>query len=413
MKALFENREEAARQLAENLKQIETIDWNRTIICGAPRCGVAFAKRVSESIPGSRFSIFLIHRFASLKHPELDLGAVTEEGCVFLNRGSNPLGVAPKEVEEAALAEIHRLHDYRHHYCGPVTDFRGATVVFTDDGLSGHGVWIGAIRCLRSLGAKAVHIALPFVSEACRDRFRREGAEAHFLQISDRCDERVYAASVPVTDAMIGSWLRPQEKHAGDDSQVDIHINVGRVLIQGRLAKPRKPGAGLVVFARSSGPSNSDDEEVTRSLKERGLGVLYVNLLDEDESRYAENFTECSLLCHRLGLVTEWISRSELQREPLGFFGAGYVAPAVIQKAAEFPMKTSAVVCRSGRSLPGEMYYELIKAPVLIIDDENDEDSISKNRNLFSRISGPKERMVLTSGARVGPSIGQWFLDHM
>lgn len=413
MKALYKDRDSAAQELAESLKQKVDVDWKQTIVCGAPRNGFAFAKRLSESLPGSKFDIFLLHRFASLKHPELDLGAVTEDGCVFLNRGSNPIGVSPREVEEAALAEIKRLQDYRKNYCGPVFDFQDATVIFTDDGLSGHGVWIGAIRCLKAMGAREIHIALPFVSEACRDRFRREGAEPHFLHISDRCDETVYESATPVTDAMIGSWLRPGQTAPADSNHVDVQINVGRVLIQGRLAKPQKPGAGLVVFARSSSLTNTDDEDLSRDLRARGLGVLYVNLLDEDESRYSENFTECTLLCHRLGLVTEWISRSDLRSEPLGFFGSGYVAPAVIQKAAEYPEKTSAIVCRSGRSSAGEMYYDLVRAPVLIVDDEDDEDGFTKNQNLFRRIPSRKERLVLTRGTRVGANIARWFQDHM
>lgn len=155
-------------------------------------------------------------------------------------------------------------------------------------------------------------------------------------------------------------------------------LDLGSVELSADLRLPKNAG-GLVVFVHGSGSGRSSprNQQVARSLAERGLGTLLFDLLTEPE-QYLDNQTRelrfnIALLSNRLVKVIDWIGRdAELQPLPIGLFGASTGAAAALLAAAERVDVVHAVVSRGGRTDLAGAALPRVKAPTLQIVGELD-----------------------------------------
>jgi hypothetical protein len=191
---MFRNREEAAQQLAEKLKGRELCD---PLVLAIPRGGVVVGAVLAREL-GAELDVVLSRKLRASWQPELALGAVAEDGQVYLNAGAE--GVPGwgesylAEERDYQLAEIARRKALFRSVKPPAT-MTGRSVIVTDDGIATGATMIAALQTVRARDPYSLIVAVPVISP---DRI---------AEICRWCDELVYLQS-PEEFWAIGQFYR-------------------------------------------------------------------------------------------------------------------------------------------------------------------------------------------------------------
>ncbi len=156
----YEDRSEAGRSLAEKLVKFAK---ERPVIVGLPRGGVVLAAEIARAL-NAELDVIIAGKLRAPYNPELAIGAVTEEGAVYLNdMAVRSLRIKPdyieKEKRERLRAVTERLNLYRK--IKKKVPLKGRTVIIVDDGLATGATMISAIQALAASGAKKIIVAVP------------------------------------------------------------------------------------------------------------------------------------------------------------------------------------------------------------------------------------------------------------
>jgi dienelactone hydrolase len=208
-----------------------------------------------------------------------------------------------------------------------------------------------------------------------------------------------------------------------------VSIPVGVAALDGDLVLP-DPGRGLVVFAHGSGSGRHSprNRAVAGALRAPGLGTLLIDLLtaaeEAEDLRTATLRFDIDLLGARVIAAIDWTRRQpDLQRTPLGCFGASTGAAAALLAAAGRPADVGAVVSRGGRpDLAGDRLSQ-VRAPTLLIVGGDDRAVIELNRAALDRLTGEKALEIVPGAGhlfaepgaleRVAELAGDWFAGHL
>ena len=181
----------------------------------------------------------------------------------------------------------------------------------------------------------------------------------------------------------------------------DIHIDAGRVKLEGELARP-EAARGLVLFAHGSGSSRHSRRniQVAEVLQQSGFATLLFDLLTAEEESVdrwtAEHRFNVRLLASRLADATQWaIAHEDLEGLPIGYFGASTGAAAALIAAAHLGEHVSAVVSRGGRPDLADEALGYVVSPTLLIVGELDEAVIELNEQAYRHLGGPKELTII------------------
>jgi putative phosphoribosyl transferase len=204
-----------------------------------------------------------------------------------------------------------------------------------------------------------------------------------------------------------------------------ITITVGKITLHGDLGLPRD-ARGVVLFAHGSGSGRLSPRNrfVAKTLQERGLATLLLDLLEEREAGDRRKVFDIDLLADRLLGATTWLRRQPTTAAlPLGYFGASTGAGAALQAAARMPGDVSAVVSRGGRPDLALPWLARVAAPTLLIVGGYDWPVIGMNQEALAKLACLKE-LVIVPGAthlfeepgtleRVAELAGEWFEQHL
>jgi predicted phosphoribosyltransferase len=149
------------------------------VVLGVPRGGVVVAAEVARAL-GAELDIAVPRKLRAPHNPELAVGAVAEDGSVYVDeRVATSLGVPPEYLQQEAawqLEEIRRrLEAYRQGR--PACELAGRTVVLVDDGIATGSTMVAAVRSVRRRGAARVVVAVPVAPPEAVRRLRVEGCE--------------------------------------------------------------------------------------------------------------------------------------------------------------------------------------------------------------------------------------------
>lgn len=131
----FSSRGEAGRLLAAELKQFA---GENTVLLGIPRGGIIVAEEVARLLK-AELDVVLSRKLGAPANPELAIGALSEDGHIFLNKALVfSLRVDENYIaleKERQLQEIkRRIQAYRS--VRPKVSLTGKTVIITDDGIA-------------------------------------------------------------------------------------------------------------------------------------------------------------------------------------------------------------------------------------------------------------------------------------
>jgi len=151
----FQNREEAARRLAEVLGgyRVRPTDKQerRPLVLAIPRGAVPMGAIIAEAL-GGELDVVLVHKLGAPDNPELAIGAVDEKGGLYLNEEASALRVGDAYLERERRAQLERLHRRRALYTAahPPIAPAGRIVIIVDDGLATGASMVAALRAVRA-----------------------------------------------------------------------------------------------------------------------------------------------------------------------------------------------------------------------------------------------------------------------
>jgi putative phosphoribosyl transferase len=191
---MFQDREDAARQLAEKLKGRELHD---PLVLAIPRGGVVTGAVLARELD-AELDVVLSRKLRHPWQPELALGAVSESGHMVLN---------PLRSEEGGFSEDY-LHEERSHQLEeierrkklfravrPRAPIANRSVIVTDDGIATGSTMLAALESLKEQHPREIIVAVPVASP---DRL---------VEVRRLCDEVVCLLS-PHSFWAVGQFYR-------------------------------------------------------------------------------------------------------------------------------------------------------------------------------------------------------------
>ena len=181
---MFRNREDAARQLAQELKGRVLHD---PLVLAIPRGGVVTGAVLAQEL-NADLDVVLSRKLRAPDQPELAVGAIGEDGQVYLD---------PRAQEMLDLTDDYLAGERRHQLAEiarrkqlfralrPQANVTGRSVIVTDDGIATGATMIAALQVVRSHHPRELIVAVPVASP---DRL----AEVRLY-----CDEIVCLLSTP------------------------------------------------------------------------------------------------------------------------------------------------------------------------------------------------------------------------
>lgn len=156
----YEDRSAAGKALATHLEKYRS---EHPVVVGLPRGGVVIAAEVAKALH-AELDVILAGKLRAPYNPELAIGAITEEGQVYINdMAVRSLRLKESYLEEEKKARLaamkERLNLYR--AVRKKVSLKGRTVIIADDGLATGSTMISAIQAAYASGAKKIIIAVP------------------------------------------------------------------------------------------------------------------------------------------------------------------------------------------------------------------------------------------------------------
>jgi hypothetical protein len=216
---MFRDREDAAQQLAERLKEL---DLRHPLVLGIPRGGVVTGAALARAL-GAELDVVLAHKLRSPFQSELAFGAIGEDGEIYLNHDIEEVtGVTDEYLEDERKrqkAEIARRQKL-FRTVRPAAAIEDRSVILTDDGIATGSTVLAAIEVVKGRDPHEVIVAVPVapaeridaIGERC-DRFICLHAPVAFWAVG-----QFYESFDPVEDDQVVELLRefaPPDKAAG------------------------------------------------------------------------------------------------------------------------------------------------------------------------------------------------------
>jgi putative phosphoribosyl transferase len=160
---MFRDRTDAGRRLAARLRGRELHD---PLVLAIPRGGVVTGAALAQEL-GAELDVILARKLRAPGQPELAIGAVSEDGKVYVS----PFASAYREIPERYLADErrHQLAEIGRRQrlfrgVRPRASIAGRSVIVTDDGIATGSTMIAALRAIKAERPREVIVAVPVAS---------------------------------------------------------------------------------------------------------------------------------------------------------------------------------------------------------------------------------------------------------
>jgi putative phosphoribosyl transferase len=157
---MFHDRDDAARQLAAKLKGRKL---KSPLVLAIPRGGVVIGAVLALELRAD-LDVVLSRKLRAPGQPELAIGAVTEDGHVFLNHNTEEF-LGPQEryliaERRRQMAEIERRKQL-FRGVRPQAPVAERSVIVADDGIATGSTMIAALQALKTQNPHEVIVAVP------------------------------------------------------------------------------------------------------------------------------------------------------------------------------------------------------------------------------------------------------------
>jgi putative phosphoribosyl transferase len=155
---MFRDRDDAAHQLADRIRGRRLMD---PLVLAIPRGGVVLGATLAREL-GADLDVVLARKLRAPGNPELAVGAVAEDGQVYLNAdfpGSRDQSYVDRETK-AQMREIDRRRRLYRGACPP-KPIEGRSVLVVDDGIATGSTMIAALHAARGQKPHELIAAVP------------------------------------------------------------------------------------------------------------------------------------------------------------------------------------------------------------------------------------------------------------
>jgi len=160
---IFENRQDAGRQLAEKLSEYRD---QSVVVLAIPNGGVAVALEVAGALKAD-LDLIICRKIPLPLTPEGGFGACADDGTIILKeQNENRVGWSRQQIEYEASnerAEIKR-RSLLHKGDRPLVGVSGRIVILIDDGLASGITMMAAVESVRHRRPKGIVVAVPCAS---------------------------------------------------------------------------------------------------------------------------------------------------------------------------------------------------------------------------------------------------------
>jgi len=169
---MFRNRVDAALQLAEKLKDHELTN---PLILAIPRGGIVTGAVLAQEL-GADLDVVLSRKLRAPWQPELALGAVSEDGRVYLD--AYALDVPDVTEDYLDIERGHQLAEIGRRKklfrgARPQASVAGRSVIVTDDGIATGSTMMAALRVVKEQEPLEVIVAVPVAPPETLEELRR------------------------------------------------------------------------------------------------------------------------------------------------------------------------------------------------------------------------------------------------
>lgn len=154
---MFNDRIDAAKQLAEKLKKV---DIKNGIVLAIPRGGVPIGYEIAKAL-NLPLEIFLAKKIGHPHNPEFAIGSVTLLGATINN--NNVMDIDENYILQQTNKIYKELQERFKKFMGnqKASDLEGKTVVLVDDGVATGSTLIAAIKAIRKCDPQKIIVAVP------------------------------------------------------------------------------------------------------------------------------------------------------------------------------------------------------------------------------------------------------------
>jgi len=216
---VFRNREDAAVKLA---RRLQSRKLRQPVVLAIP-CGGLVVGAVLARELGAELDVVLSRKLRAPGQPELAIGAVAEDGRVFMNRDLHgELGLPNGYLEDERTFQLGLIARRRKLFRAvrPPAVLAGRSVIVTDDGIATGSTMIAALEAARGQDPKEVIVAVPVASPDRVPEIRRH------------CDD-VVCLLTPARFWAIGQFYQ-------DFTQIDDSEAVKLLKAHGKAAAKRR-----------------------------------------------------------------------------------------------------------------------------------------------------------------------------
>jgi len=160
---IFENRQDAGRQLAAELDEYSD---QPVVVLAIPNGGVPVALEVASALKAN-LDLIICRKIPMPLNPEAGFGAIADDGTIILNEELvKSIGLSRQQIEYEASkvrAEIKR-RSLLYRGDRPLVRLSGKIVMIIDDGLASGVTMMAAVKSVRRRRPEEVVVAVPCAS---------------------------------------------------------------------------------------------------------------------------------------------------------------------------------------------------------------------------------------------------------
>lgn len=209
---IFNDREEAGAVLGKILSK-EYQDKN-VLVLGIPRGGVVVAYEIAKILNGELAAV-ITKKLPHPEHEEFAIGAVAEDGSVFLSPTS--AGVTfddiQKIIRDESLEVDSRVQRFRQGR--PLPEMQNRIVIIADDGIATGSTVVAAIKLCRARKAAWIVVAAPVSSTEYVSELESLADDVVIFQQPQAFQAvgQVYRDFHQLTDSEVAALLNDYERH--------------------------------------------------------------------------------------------------------------------------------------------------------------------------------------------------------